>query len=950
MAADLWSRYGEGIERLTMVFPSRRARLFFGDALSAIIDRPMWQPADIQIDTLAEELSGLRRGERLRLVVELWRVYSEFHPTESFDDFYFWGELLIGDFDAVDKYLINSDLLFANLVDYHALDSRFDDLSLSERQMIERFWGSFRGGAFEGSGGGENFSSEQHDFLRIWQTLAPIYHRFRARLRELGIGYQGMIYREAAERIVAGETPQLPERQYVVVGFNALSRSEQAIFEHLKNSSRAEFYWDWDNYFLDDPAQESAMFLRDNLRRFPPAGSLNGGHDNFLKPKQIRSVSTASDPLQCKWAGRRLEELAKAKKLGKETAVVLCDEGLLEPLLWSLPPDTERVNVTMGYPLRFHPAYTFVERLVELQSRRKVSKNGSAAFYNSDVDGLSGHPYLAEKSSSEGPKKSKFVYVSAARLRTIPVFEHIFSTPEGWHELSDYLTEAIGLATENHPETEAVFEVITDHIGALKEALEACQIAVSMRTYATLLRRSLQSTTLPFEGEPLVGVQVMGILETRALDFENVIFLSSGDATMPGNLTGAPSFIPYNLKMAFGLPTPEHHEGVWAYHFFRLLTRARNVDLVWSKTTDERGAGEPSRYILQLDYESPHSVEHQDFTVDVSFSPTEPIVVEKQIEKIPHRLSPSLFWTWMECPLKFYFRAVARLRARDEVTGEVDGALFGNLLHGAMERLYRPLIGVAGVRKRIGELTHSPLVREAVEAAARELYVGRQDASVEDWEGSMLLAINTIAEYIDHHILPFDAALEDDFVIAELEGEREREIGGVTFYGRADRVDRLADGRHRVVDYKTGSPVGGAREAADFQVGLYAWMVGSGTIPALYYVRRMADSESLRGCLDFSTERIFVSGREIFATDEGGMVPPLATESVGEKRRPETKRPRVGNFKQPLSTKNIVFAPEAMEERLTEALAELFDPTKPFTQTDDKDRCRYCDFATICGR
>jgi RecB family exonuclease len=554
------------------------------------------------------------------------------------------------------------------------------------------------------------------------------------------------------------------------------------------------------------------------------------------------------------------------------------------------------------------------------------------------------------------------VYLSALRLRTTPFFEKIFSAPDGWRELSDYLIEVLAVVGqnargENPPhdnapaaadgvadptalgQHSALFALIIEHIRRLATSIENCDIELKTKTYAALLRRSLQSVTIPFEGEPLEGVQVMGILETRALDFENIIFLSSGDANLPGSLVGAPSFIPYNLKAAYGLPTPEHHEGVWAYHFFRLISRARNVDLVWSRTTDDGTPGSVSRYVLQLDYESPHDVEYQSINIDVNLSPPEPVVVEKDVEKIPLRLSPSLFYSYAECPLKFYFRAVARLKPEDEVTEGVDDPLLGNLLHRAMQLLYTPLIGVHDPRATIRELIGSSEVERAANSAVAELCAqddtmrgdgSRGDSSLgdssrgdENWGGAIALAHRTITDYINRAILPFDASQPKPFTIEKLEERIETTMNfgagdsapsekTVTFYGIADRVDRLADGTPRVVDYKTGNPANNA--SALLQMGLYAMMLGgdgvscgmsggvsrgvSGGVPGepqthLYYVREML---------------------------RGGYVPPEVDS--GE------------NFRQGLNT----------------MLTELFDSSLPFAQTPDPKPCAWCDFAPICRR
>ncbi len=882
VAADLHRRYGPEVSSLTVMFPSRRAGLFFGEALASLIDRPAWQPADLSIDSLAQELSGLVVGERLRLVAELFRVYSEFHPSETFDGFYFWGELLLGDFDSIDKYLIDADTLFSNLVDLHSLDNRFDYLSSEQRALVERFWGTFeRTGAAT--------STEQADFLRIWRTLGPVYHRFRGRLRELGIAYQGMVYREAAERILRDEAPQIPQRHYVIAGFNALSRSEQTVFEYLQKTFRTDFYWDFDNYFLLDPSQEAGRFMRDNLRRFPPASQLSGGHDNFIKPKHIRSVSSASDVLQCKWAGTTLADLTCSRPLDKNTAVVLCDEGLLTPLLWSLPPQVQSVNITMGYPLRLHPDYTAMERrLVELlrRHRDKDWHTISNGLLDQTQDLLDDFDNAPASNTAAAPAESL--------------------------EYSGFQS------------------IISDHICALTASLDTLDIAISPRTFATLLRRSLQSIRVPFEGEPLEGVQIMGILETRALDFETIIFLSAGDGTMPGNLVGAPSFIPYSLKMAYGLPTPEHHEGVWAYHFFRLISRATNIDLVWSSTSDERTVGEPSRYIRQLDYESPHFVEHHSVTVDVNLSPSAPIVVPKQIERLPRRLSPSLFSTYVDCPLKFYFRAVAGLRAEEEPAEEVDNALLGNILHLAMHRLYLPLANTPNPQSQIRSLIGSGAIDAAVTGAISELFSSEA-------AGSIALVHKTITGYINHRILPFDAAQDEPFIIEKLEewieapfefsppiGLAEIPPAGsptapsvastiappaetaavphtVTFFGKVDRIDRLSDNTLRIVDYKTGSPHN--RQAAELQIALYALMLRNATPDknaearptpniqtSLYYVRLLPET--------------------------------IASDGI----EPDT------------------------EQRLRDTLRELFDPSIPFSQCSDPAPCSWCDFNAICRR
>jgi hypothetical protein len=582
-------------------------------------------------------------------------------------------------------------------------------------------------------------------------------------------------------------------------------------------------------------------------------------------------------------------------------------------------------------------------------------------------------------------------------------------------------TENIGNVTENKTGNNidiAVFALVVDHIRTLTGSLEACGVDPSPKTWASLLRRSLQSVTIPFEGEPLEGVQIMGILETRALDFDNVIFLSSGDSTMPGNLLGAPSFIPYNLKMAYGLPTPEHHEGVWAYHFFRLIQRARNVEMVWSSTTDDRSTGEPSRYIVQLDYESPHVVEKGTVTIDVSLSPVEAVTVEKSPTVMAslreflrdggletsggaetsggsRTLSPSMFFSYVECPLKFYFRAVARLRADDEISDDVDNALFGNMLHLAMQRLYTPLKGVRDPRATIRKLIGSPDVEAAVTEAVTALYTREENARPEDWGGSIVLAHKTIVDYINRNVLPFDASRPEAFTILELEAELSMRFEGVGFRGIADRIDRLGDGTLRVVDYKTGGPktknrdnerftsieslfVGSADEriSAVLQTLLYAMMLrergsngerggewGGGGVqtqkpkiqPALYYIRNLSK--------DGYSPLIFdaggaggggTSGGTGGGSGEGtggGMSGGMSTGGAGGGGGAAGSKSGGGGSRSGGREVDDYadYAPE-FEAQLKVALHELFDPAISFVQCADPAPCAWCDFNALCRR
>lgn len=941
VAADLYDRYGDDISSLSVLFPSRRARLFFIDALSGIAERPLWQPRWTTIDELMSEISGLRIGDRVRLVTELYKVYSEFHP-ESFDKFYFWGEMLLTDFDTIDKYLIDADMLFRNLADIKELEADVSYLSPVQLKIIA-FWANFTDET--------SLSEEKRRFLAVWQTLGPVYRTFRERLRSLGMAYTGMVHRAAAERIKAGGFAFPESRRFVVAGFNALSECEKRLFKFLSTAAETDFYWDYDTYYTDNADQEAGMFLRENRILFPARRELP--HDHFRSPKRIEAISTVSNAVQCKYVASILRELAAEQgPLGKETAVVLTDENLLLPLLHALPAEIGKVNVTMGYPLKQSLSYSFVERLIELQNHAR-QKEGKPLFYHADVLGLLSHPYILESDPSrivrmqEEIVRNRRITVAAEWLACTPLLATLFRSVEGWRGFSDYLLAVIAqIARMPYEDTEArrrveFLNVISEEVIKLRNSLDNCEIELSISIYASLLRRHLQTLRIPYEGEPLEGIQVMGILETRNLDFRNVILLSMNDDNFPGSVVTGTSFIPYNLRAAFDLPTPAHHEGVYAYYFYRLVQRAERVYMLYCAHADEKTTGEQSHYIYQLDFETGFRLKRVEVGVDVNLAENPPIEVAKEgdvWEKLsrfvdpesPAMLSPTAFFRYVACPLRFYFYSVARLKADDDLTEEVDAPMFGTILHAAAQRLYERIAGEDHPGGTLRALVGSGAVERAVAAAINSEYLQNEAADVKEYPGNLMLVHGIVSKYLRHGVVAYDAA-HDGFRVEGLERPVEdsfpfvsagRELR-VRFGGIADRIDRLDDGRLRVVDYKTGESQlefagvealfnGEAkqRQSNVLQTLLYAMMLthseGCEAVPALYYVRRMNRPDYSPELVDRSTGGVG-EGYSAYAVD--------------------------------------------FERLLGEKLAELFDPAVPFRATDDAEHtCRYCDYRQICRR
>ena len=946
VAADLYRRYGEDVSSLHILFPTRRARHFFIDALSHLAERPMWQPRWLTIDDLMQEVSGLHSGERIRLIAELYKVYSACHD-EPFDKFYFWGEMLLNDFDTIDKYRVDADALFRNIYELKELESDVSYLTPEQLEVIRQFWANFTDGA--------TLSEEKRRFLAVWRTLGDVYHGFRARLQRQGIAYGGMMQRAAAERLLAGDFAFAERRRYVVAGFNALSACEKVLFRFLQHNAETDFYWDYDDYYLKNTDQEAGMFVRENHASFPPVVELS--HDNFRKEKELTVVSTPSNAVQCKYAGRILDALrtgadGRKRPLDKETAVVLTDENLLLPLLHALPEKAGGINVTMGYPIKTTLAYAFLERLVELQAHRREGREGTS-FYHVDAAGILAHPYVARSAPQtiEQLRRTMLadrrIRMTADELGQTPLLKTLFTPAAEWRELSDYLLRAVAaVAREPYDGDDArqrveFLAVISEQLIRLRNSLEACDIEITTSIYTSLLRRHLQTVRIPFEGEPLEGLQVMGILETRNLDFRNVVLLSMNDDNFPGNRVAQASFIPYNLRAAFDLPTPAHHEGVYAYYFYRLVQRAERVYMLYCAHADEKTTGEQSHYIYQLDFETGFRLKRVEVGVDVNLAENPPIEVAKEgdvWEKLsrfvdpesPAMLSPTAFFRYVACPLRFYFYSVARLKADDDLTEEVDAPMFGTILHAAAQRLYERIAGEDHPGGTLRALVGSGAVERAVAAAINSEYLQNEAADVKEYSGNLMLVHGIVSKYLRHGVVAYDAA-HDGFRVEGLERPVEdsfpfvsagRELR-VRFGGIADRIDRLDDGRLRVVDYKTGESQlefagvealfnGEAkqRQSNVLQTLLYAMMLthseGCEAVPALYYVRRMNRPDYSPELVDRSTGGVG-EGYSAYAVD--------------------------------------------FERLLGEKLAELFDPAVPFRATDDAEHtCRYCDYRQICRR
>jgi hypothetical protein len=609
-----------------------------------------------------------------------------------------------------------------------------------------------------------------------------------------------------------------------------------------------------------------------------------------------------------------------------------------------MPANVGSLNVTMGYPLRQTLVYSFTERLLELQRRAKDGR-----FYHSDAVGLLRHPFLMETADTAPLVKhitdARIVWPGPDLLAAPGLMRTVFTIHEGWQALGAYLVEILSEAARGpgageDPMRSELLTLTCENIIKLCNSLKDCGVELSARTFASLLRSQLQGVRIPYEGEPLEGLQVMGFLETRALDFENVVILSTADDRLPGNLSPAASFIPYNLRAAYGLPTPQHHEAMHAYYFYRLLSRAKNVYLVYCSMADDRRRGEPSRYIYQIEYESPHKIEKQEVALDANLSRTEPITVEKSPEVMAllekflrpdgRKLSPTAFSAYVVCPLRFYFRSVARLDVPEEMAEQVDPRLLGTILHRAMEYLYAPFLNQHD--PQVKPLVNSPAVGEAVRRAIEKEFLS--EGGAQSYGGQLQLVARVVERYINKGILAFDATqpgIRFEGLERELKGNFTFPVAGreqtAYFTGTADRVDRLPGGLLRVVDYKTGRIGAGSlvMEFRDIDSLFYgdARAVGGVAVQTLLYSMMLsrAAGQDVQPAV-YAVRHMHEAGYSPLFLDRTAEAPVLRYSD---------------------------YAPQ-FEQVLGEVLGTMFDPAVPFAQCEDEVQCPYCDFRSICGR
>lgn len=951
VAIELYKRFDGNFAHTTVVFPNKRASLFFNEYLVKQTDKPIWSPAYLSISELFQNLSQLKLCDRIELVCTLYNSYIKVTGSkESLDDFYFWGELLISDFDDVDKNLVDAKKLFSNLENLQQMASDTTYLTEDQVEAINKFVKSYNP---------QKQSELKLKFKTIWESLYDIYADFRQTLHAKNLAYEGMLYRDVIETV---EVEQLPYQKYVFVGFNVLNKVEHKLFEKIQDEGKALFFWDYDTFYLSDTQgnkHEAGRFLRNNLKDFPNAISDDFFH-SLSQEKDITYIETSTEHAQTAYLSEWLKENTTEKE--KETAVVLCDELLLQPVLYSLPDTIQHVNVTMGFPLSQTPIYSFVDAFLSLHIDNYNEQTGRYTYQS--VVNILKHPYTRLISDSneqlvqELTKGNRFFPLPSELMKSDEnlglLFNPLVSKEK---EICKRLNEVIQyIAGKFRDETaekelqltsgdpsaqlyqESLFKIYTT-INRFESLIENNTLNLQVPTLQKLIMKILSTIHIPFHGEPAVGLQVMGVLETRNLDFKHLIMLSVNEGKLPKS-GGEISFISYNLRKAFGMTTIDHQMSVYAYYFYRLLQRAEKITMLYNSSTDEMNKNEWSRFLLQFLLEWPHPIKRMfleakqspQFIKNIEIPKTKATVdqlrrnYDKQYggERI---LSPTAINAYINCKFSFYLRYVIGLKAPDEVSEDIDSRIFGNIFHKVAQTIYDDLMQRDKLitKERLDALLKDDMkLRNYVDIGFKEEFFKIKLTEKAEYNGLQLINFEVILRYIKQ-LLQLDAAhcpftyvesekrVEKDYVVKLNDKDEIIVHSG----GYIDRID-YKDGKYRIIDYKTGSHDANCDNIASvfkenrkdgsnyiLQTFLYADMYSDikkePIQPALLYIRKASN-------------------------DDYTPIVSIAKNNV------EDYHEYVQDF----------------QDNLIALLKEIFTEGGVYDQTTDEKGCSYCDFKTIC--
>lgn len=947
VAEDLLKKYGTDLSRITLVFPNKRASLFLNEHLARMANGPLWSPVYTTISQLFRDRSERVVADNIKLVCDLYRIYVQcIGTTETLDHFYGWGMLMLSDFDDIDKNLADATDVFRNLSNIHELDD-VSYLSEDQREVLKRFFSNFS----------DDYNTElKNRFLQLWQNFGNIYNSFNAHLQEEGLAYEGALYRE----VVNNDLATYDADTYIFVGFNMLQKVEQKLFTLLAKAGKAKFYWDFDRYYMEGANNEAGYYIRQYLEAFPNElfNRDDEIYNNFRTEKELRFISASTETIQGRFVGHWLqnEDFVRA---GRKTAVVLCDENLLQTVVHSLPSEVENVNITTGFPLAQSPVSSFVNALINLQT---IGYTKSAERYRLQyVRAVLRHPYslflsdncteqlrTLEEHHTYYPSRQEMAVDEGLTLIFANLEEGVADVQTYHAKLVDWILSMLKTVgkrtqeTDDHLMKEAIYRMYT-LFNRLHELIVSGDLSVDLITLLRLITQLVQSTSIPFHGEPAIGLQVMGVLETRNIDFDNVLLLSCNEGNMPKGVNDA-SFIPYAIRKAHSLTTIDHKVAIYSYYFHRLLQRAQNITILYNSATEDGHTGEMSRFMLQMLVESGHKIERLSLQAGQMPNVLQPHAVEKtdsimqQLMKLD-KLSPTAINRYLRCQLLFFYNTVAGLKESDEETDDIDNRTFGNIFHKGSQLIYEQLmdanftVSENAIKDFLAD--KSALQRIVDRTFNEELFKVANANQHPQYNGLQLINRGVIISYLKK-LLQMDLSLTP-FRILAMEKPVEQEVvfnvdcktHTLTIGGYVDRLDEVEEGNGkviRVVDYKTGRKPQTA--VAAFEDIFSGDKVTKNH--ADYYLQTFLYAAIVRDSLKWNKQKLPVSPALLFIQ-----------QASAEENDPVL---RVGKER----INDIAVYHNDFWAHLKALLSEIFNKERAFMPTKDRERCTRCPYKQVC--
>ena len=962
----------ENLDKLCIIFPNTRASIFFRHALSKRIENPIWAPEILGIDDFIKSHSPLQVPHKLKLIFELYKVYNKISSKkEAFNQFYFWAEVMLKDFEDIDKYQVEANRIFDNIKDLKQIDDRFDFFSEEDKKLVSSYWESLQGANVK----------HQENFASTWEILPKVYDEYKAKLKSEGIAYTAMVHQDVLERLADGSALKVYDK-VIFAGFNALTFTEENIIKWYVENRNAEIFWDADQYYFQDKSQEAGNFLREYARDEVLKHTFPNQFPNlYSQKKEVKVTGVALEIGQAKLLGEELLDLKRSyEERGEEleeeqVAIVIPNEALLFPVLHSIPEEFKNLNITMGYPLQNTNLYSFVEGLFELQLKKGKD---FASFGSRQVIQLLKHSYLnkydalACKDCIDEIQNNNMILIPQSFLlsKDYPLFNLIFKKVENPENLFEYLMDILifvhqvnfkveeieseeelenqSLESSNHSDREFIHCLYLE-IAKFSELMKelASQMTFDLKISIQLLRQMIRTIKVPFEGNLLNGIQIMGVLETRNLDFKHVFLLSMNEATFPAAPNNQ-SFIPYSLRKAFRLPTFEQHDAMYSYLFYRFLQNPKSINFYYNTESGGKSTGEKSRFLLQFLREYPKysgfGIEENTLSNPTKLNSDKGIHVRKDsaIDKKLERffmnnddqkyLTATALSTYMSCSLRFFFKYLMEMREEDELEDTMNAGIFGSIFHYAMEQIYVKLVKrkeSRSIEKQDFEFLRSVCLECVEEGFKVEFNKSSQEQF--KFQGRNIIARDVI-EKMCQKVLDKDAVLApfellgtelgvEDGVLKYYNIKVKDEIKKVGIKGRIDRVDQK-DELIRILDYKTGS------DDKD---------IGSKGIEALFTNKNKKAAFQLFLYSDIYNTQISKEKNQLYPViyRKNDLFDPEAQDELS-------------------FSKNIIkdirtFLPE-FNEHLQTLLEDIFDPLTDFQQTEDVSTCQYCEFSGICHR